>query len=134
MQAITGLRSAPDLGAMAKFFYAVRHASRLLTAELTDADATAQSMVDASPAKWHLAHTTWFFESMVLVPYLPGYRLFDDRYNFLFNSYYETLGERHPRSAHAPDARCDLCVPRIRRCRHREAAEASAGSRGIEPY
>jgi dimethylhistidine N-methyltransferase len=99
MQAITGLRSAPDLGAMAKFFYAVRHASRLLTAELTDADATAQSMVDASPAKWHLAHTTWFFESMVLVPYLPGYRLFDDRYNFLFNSYYESLGDRHPRPA-----------------------------------
>src|SRR5580658_8418448 len=99
MQAITGFKSAPDLGAMAKSFFAVRDASRLLTAELTDADATAQSMADASPAKWHLAHTTWFFECMVLVPHLPGYRVFDDRYNFLFNSYYETLGDRHPRPA-----------------------------------
>ncbi|HTC52852.1 MAG TPA: ergothioneine biosynthesis protein EgtB [Steroidobacteraceae bacterium] len=99
MQAITGLRSAPESGALEKFFHAIRRASCLLTAELSDADATAQSMTDASPAKWHLAHTTWFFETMVLLPHLPGYRLFDDRYNYLFNSYYETLGERHPRCA-----------------------------------
>ena len=97
MQAVNVLKSAPELGAMEKFFHAVRRASRSLTADLTDADATAQSMPDASPAKWHLAHTTWFFENMVLVPHLPGYRVFDDRFNFLFNSYYETLGDRHPR-------------------------------------
>jgi hypothetical protein len=99
MQAVNVLKSAPELGAMEKFFHAVRRASRSLTADLTDADATAQSMPDASPAKWHLAHTTWFFENMVLVPHLPGYRLFDDRFNFLFNSYYEALGDRHPRPA-----------------------------------
>jgi dimethylhistidine N-methyltransferase len=99
MEAINLLKSAPELGAMAKLFHAVRSASCLLTAGLTDADATVQSMADASPAKWHLAHTTWFFESMVLVPHLPGYRVFDDRYNFLFNSYYEALGDRHPRPA-----------------------------------
>src|SRR5580698_9387960 len=99
MEAINLLKSAPELGAMAKLFHAVRSASCLLTAGLTDADATVQSMADASPAKWHLAHTTWFFESMVLVPHLPGYRVFDDRYNFLFNSYYESLGDRHPRPA-----------------------------------
>lgn len=54
-------------------------------------------MPDASPAKWHLAHTSWFFETMVLEPYLPGYRVFDPSFNYLFNSYYETLGVRQPR-------------------------------------
>jgi dimethylhistidine N-methyltransferase len=99
MRTVEVLKCALDLSAMERIFHAVRRASRLLTADLTDADATAQSMSDASPAKWHLAHTTWFFENMVLVPHLPGYRLFDDGFNYLFNSYYEALGDRHPRPA-----------------------------------
>ena len=53
-------------------------------------------MPDASPAKWHMAHTTWFFETFVLAN-VPGYRIFDERYAFLFNSYYEAVGPRHPR-------------------------------------
>ncbi|NCT81956.1 MAG: ergothioneine biosynthesis protein EgtB [Comamonadaceae bacterium] len=68
-----------------------------LAAPLSDEDAQLQSMPEASPAKWHLAHTTWFFETLVLAPHLPGYRVFDERWPRLFNSYYESLGPRHAR-------------------------------------
>jgi ergothioneine biosynthesis protein EgtB len=86
------------LAALARRYGDVRAATAALALPLSDADATVQSMPDASPAKWHLAHTSWFFEAMVLVPNLPGYRLFDERYNFLFNSYYESVGARQPRA------------------------------------
>ena len=76
---------------------AVRAQSLALAASLSAEDQCVQSMPDASPAKWHLAHTTWFFEAMLLRPLQPGYRVFDERYLLLFNSYYESLGPRHPR-------------------------------------
>lgn len=82
---------------LAEQFHAVRTLSEAIVAPLSDADATVQPMDDASPAKWHLAHTTWFFETFVLRDHVPGYRAFDDRFAYLFNSYYEAEGPRHAR-------------------------------------
>ena len=65
-----------------------------LCADLEPEDFVVQPMVDVSPTKWHLAHTTWFFETFLLVPYLKGYKVFHEEYGFLFNSYYETVGKR----------------------------------------
>jgi ergothioneine biosynthesis protein EgtB len=86
-----------ERSALQRRYQAVRAATVSLVMPLSDADATVQSMPDASPAKWHLAHTTWFFESMVLVTDSPNYKTFDERFNFLFNSYYESVGARQPR-------------------------------------
>ncbi len=76
---------------------AVRRHTLSLAAPLSPEDQCVQPMPDASPTKWHLAHTTWFFEAVVLQPHDPGYRPFDERFARLFNSYYESLGPRHPR-------------------------------------
>lgn len=78
-------------------YRAVRDQTLDLARGLSDADATVQSMEDASPAKWHLAHTTWFFETFVLATRVPAYRPFDPAFAYLFNSYYEGAGERWPR-------------------------------------
>ncbi|KQU89396.1 sulfatase maturase [Variovorax sp. Root318D1] len=78
-------------------FREVRAASLALAAPLSAEDQCIQSMPDASPTKWHLAHTTWFFETVLLQPHAAGYRPFDTRFHYLFNSYYEALGPRHPR-------------------------------------
>lgn len=82
---------------LAARFAAVREASLRLAAPLSPEDCTIQSMPDASPVKWHLAYTTWFFETFVLAPHLPGYRPFDPAYRVLFNSYYNAVGDKHPR-------------------------------------
>jgi len=76
---------------------AARRLTLDLAAPLSEADANLQPFPDASPAKWHLAHTTWFFETFVLRDHAPGYRPFDERFHFLFNSYYEAEGDRHAR-------------------------------------
>ena len=78
-------------------YKAVRALSERLATPLSAEDQCVQSMPDASPTKWHLAHTTWFFETILLVPHLPGYKPFDESFFYLFNSYYESLGPRHPR-------------------------------------
>lgn len=79
-------------------FLRVRQRSVALVGGLNEADAAVQSMPDASPAKWHLAHTTWFFETFVLRDHVPGYRLYDEAFPYLYNSYYESEGARHPRA------------------------------------
>src|SRR3712207_3877568 len=83
--------------ATAQRFAAVRARTEALAAPLSPEDQTVQSMPDASPAKWHRAHTTWFFETFLLLPRLAGYARFREEYGFLFNSYYEAAGPRHAR-------------------------------------
>ena len=78
-------------------YSAIRALSEQLAAPLGAEDQCVQSMPDASPTKWHLAHTTWFFETLVLIPHAPGYAHYNPAYAHLFNSYYEALGTRHPR-------------------------------------
>lgn len=90
-------RPAPRMSPSATSFQAVRQATEALCGPLAPDDYTPQSMPDASPVKWHLAHTTWFFEEFVLRPATPGYRFHDERFRYLFNSYYEAVGPRHAR-------------------------------------
>jgi len=75
----------------------VRRRSEALISPLEPEDLVLQGMEDASPPKWHLAHTTWFFETFLLQPHLPGHTACDPRWSYQFNSYYEAVGERHPR-------------------------------------
>lgn len=97
-QTLGETRPSPLDGVEARFF-AVRALTEALAAPLSDADATIQSMEDASPAKWHLAHSSWFWETFLLREHAPGYGLFDERWPFLHNSYYEVEGARIARCA-----------------------------------
>jgi ergothioneine biosynthesis protein EgtB len=90
------LRS-PGLRGRSERFLSIRDTTLALAAPLSAEDCAIQSMPDASPVKWHLAHTTWFFETFVLAPHRPGYRPFDASYRVFFNSYYNAVGDRHPR-------------------------------------
>ena len=86
-----------DRASLIRRFEAVRADTEALTANLAPEDQVIQSMEDASPSKWHLAHTSWFFETFILAEYAGGYRPFSADFAFLFNSYYETAGPRHAR-------------------------------------
>ncbi len=102
-------------------FQAVRAATLALTTSLSAEDQTVQSMPDASPVKWHQAHTTWFFETFMLTAFDPDYRPFDPLFGYLFNSYYETVGPRRPRPARGLVTRPSLSEVRAYR-RHVDQA------------
>jgi ergothioneine biosynthesis protein EgtB len=75
----------------------IRELTQSLLIHLSEEDQCVQSMPDASPSKWHLGHTTWFWEAVILLPHCPGYKPFNAHFNYIFNSYYESMGPRQPR-------------------------------------
>src|SRR5215468_10084611 len=77
-------------------YKAVRSVTRALVKRLSAEDQMVQSCPEASPVKWHQAHTTWFFETFVLRPFLPAYKPFNEEFHWLFNSYYNALGHEIP--------------------------------------
>src|SRR6202140_368327 len=91
------LLSDSERQALAARYQHVRQSTETLSAPLAVEDYVIQSMPDVSPTKWHLAHVSWFFETFLLKPAVPGYRSLHPQYAYLFNSYYNTLGERHCR-------------------------------------
>jgi ergothioneine biosynthesis protein EgtB len=99
---VTALASGSSIDAAERIalheqYRSVRDRTEALAAPLSDEDQVVQSMPDVSPTKWHRAHTTWFFETFLLSPHCERYEPFDPAYAYLFNSYYETVGPRHPR-------------------------------------
>ena len=91
---------APDNRAsLAARYRSTRGRTERLCASLEPEDYQLQSMSDCSPPKWHLAHTAWFFETFVLGPHAPGFRPFHPQFGYLFNSYYDAVGDRWPRPA-----------------------------------
>ena len=87
-----------ELSALARQYAAVRDTTMRLAEPLSDEDCQVQSMPDASPTKWHLAHLTWFFETFVLERHERGFKPFDPHFRVLFNSYYQGVGAQHPRA------------------------------------
>ena len=95
--ATTDGSDAPPISTLKRQLFETRALSGAIALPLSDEDQVVQAMEDASPTKWHLAHTTWFFETFVLKPFDEAYTPYDERFPFCFNSYYEAEGERHPR-------------------------------------
>ena len=89
-------------------FLEVRTRTARLAEPISAEDAQIQTMPDVSPTKWHLAHTTWFFETFILKPFVSDHRPYDERFHYLFNSYYEAEGQRHPRPQ-----RCAITRPNL---------------------
>ncbi len=108
MQTATPKKSTDE--SLAKYYSTVRTHTEQLCEPLETEDYIPQPIVDVSPAKWNIAHTTWFFEEMILKKYVPDYQVFDPDFGFLFNSYYNTIGDRTAR-----DNRGDISRPTVKR-------------------
>jgi ergothioneine biosynthesis protein EgtB len=103
-------KHAPETETLAEFYQRVRGYTEQLCEPLEIEDYIPQPSVDVSPPKWNIAHTTWFFEEMILKNHVPGYQVFDENFGFLFNSYYNSIGDRTAR-----DHRGDLSRPTVKR-------------------
>ena len=114
-------------------FRATRRLTERLASPLSAEDQTVQSMPDVSPTKWHRAHTSWFFETFLLVPSLPRYEVFHPEFGFLFNSYYEGVGARYPRVDRGLVSRPGIVEIADYR-RHVDSAMEEFLARGPEPY
>ena len=100
----------PNTNQLAQRYAAVRGQTLALATPLSEADCQAQSMPDASPTKWHLAHVTWFFETFILERFEPQFTPFNPAFRVLFNSYYQAVGEQHPRPQRGLITRPDLAA------------------------
>jgi ergothioneine biosynthesis protein EgtB len=120
------------VGAPATPYRSIRLRTVSLAAPLGPEDAAVQSMPDASPVKWHLAHTTWFFETFLLAGRERGFAAFDPRYRYLFNSYYEAAGPRHARPRRGMLTRPPLAEVLAYRAQVDERVEALL-ARGLDP-
>jgi ergothioneine biosynthesis protein EgtB len=121
MTTTSAMAEARDTSRLAGRYADVRSFTELLAEPLSAEDQTVQTMPDVSPTKWHRAHTTWFFETFVLGQHRPGYEPFDADYGFLFNSYYEAVGPRHPRPQRGVLSRPGVAEI----ARYREAVDAA---------
>ena len=118
---------------LAAAYTSIREATLALAEPLTAEDCQVQSMPDASPAKWHLAHITWFFETFLLEPHEPGFRPFDASFRVLFNSYYQGVGKMHPRAQRGLVTRPTLAEVKLYRASVDERMQRLLAARGDEP-
>jgi ergothioneine biosynthesis protein EgtB len=130
--AAAALPRVSTAGSLAARYVAVRTCTEALAAPLSPEDCALQSMPDASPVKWHLAHTTWFFETFVLESRVTGFVPFDPQFRVLFNSYYNGIGAKHPRAERGLLSRPDLARVRAYR-RHVDRQMADLLARPLDP-
>ena len=127
--------AVPDFDVLRSEYRSVRAFSEELCRPLAIEDYVVQSMDDVSPAKWHLGHVSWFFETFLLLPELDGYEPFHPRFSFIFNSYYNAVGERHPRPRRGVLARPtveEVLAYRRHVDRHMTRLLANVGAAGAE--